>query len=155
MMGSIWKARNISLKTKVWLFNSNVKTILLYGAETWKTTKSLLHNLQVFINNCLRRILNIRWPEKISNKELWHSISAIKSLFQVFLGLPLPRFPWWLHCRACLVMLCFGFLSVCPIHLHFLLSILPQLGAGWSFARALCWKSSQAIWCLGCAWDSC
>jgi hypothetical protein len=71
MMGSIWKARNISLKTKVRLFNSNVKTILLYGAETWKTTKSLLHKLQVFINNCLRHILNIRWPEKISNKELW------------------------------------------------------------------------------------
>ena len=34
MMGSIWKARNISLKTKVQLFNSNVKTLLLYGAET-------------------------------------------------------------------------------------------------------------------------
>jgi uncharacterized surface protein with fasciclin (FAS1) repeats len=71
MMGSIWKARNISLKTEVQLFNSNVKTILLYGAETWKTTKSLLHKLKVFINNCLRCILNIRWPEKISNKELW------------------------------------------------------------------------------------
>jgi hypothetical protein len=28
MMGSIWKARIISLKTKVRLFNSNVKTIL-------------------------------------------------------------------------------------------------------------------------------
>jgi hypothetical protein len=54
-------------------FKSNyyVKTILLYGAETWKTTKSLLQKLQVIINNCLRRILNIRWPEKISNKELW------------------------------------------------------------------------------------
>jgi hypothetical protein len=25
----------------------------------------------VFINNCLGRILNIRWPEKIFNKELW------------------------------------------------------------------------------------
>jgi hypothetical protein len=50
---------------------ANVKIILLYGAETWKTTKSLLHKLQVFINNYLRRILNIRWPEKISNKELW------------------------------------------------------------------------------------
>ena len=71
MMGSIWKARNITLKTKIRLFNSNVKTILLYGAETWKTTKNLLHKLQVFINNCLRRILNIRWPEKISNKDLW------------------------------------------------------------------------------------
>ena len=51
--------------------NYYVKTILLYGAETWKTTKSLLQKLQVIINNCLRRILNIRWPEKISNKELW------------------------------------------------------------------------------------
>ena len=68
-MGSIWKARNISLQTKIWLFN--VKTILLYGAETWKTTKSLLHKLQIFINNCLRHILNFRWPEKISNKDLW------------------------------------------------------------------------------------
>ena len=49
------------------------------------------------------------------------SISAIKSLLRVFLGLPLPRFPWGFHCRSCLVMLCFGFLSVFPIHLHFLL----------------------------------
>jgi hypothetical protein len=71
MMGSIWKSRDISLKTKVRLFNSNVKTILLYGSETWKTTKSLLHKLQVIINNCLRCLLNIRWPEKIYNKELW------------------------------------------------------------------------------------
>ena len=70
-MGSIWKATNISLKTKVRLFNSNVKTILLFGAETWKLLKGLLYKLQVFINNCLRRIFNIRWPEKISNKELW------------------------------------------------------------------------------------
>ena len=53
------------------MFNSNVKPILLFGAETWKTTKSLLHKPQVFINNCLRRILNIRWPKKVSNKEFW------------------------------------------------------------------------------------
>ena len=50
MIGYIWKARNISLKTKVQLFNSNVKTILLYGVETWKTTNSLLHKLKVFTN---------------------------------------------------------------------------------------------------------
>ena len=65
------KSKEYLIKTKVRLFNSNVKTILLYGAETWKTAKSLLHKLQVFMNNWLRRILNIRLPEKISNKELW------------------------------------------------------------------------------------
>ena len=58
------------------------------------------------------------------------SISAIKSLLQVFLGLPLPHFPWGFHCRACLAMLCFGFISVCPIHLHFLLFNSSSTG-GW------------------------
>jgi hypothetical protein len=36
-----------------------------------KLLKVSYTKLQVFINNCIRRILNIRWPEKIFNKELW------------------------------------------------------------------------------------
>jgi len=28
--------------------------------------------IQVFINNCLRRIFNINWKDKITNKELWN-----------------------------------------------------------------------------------
>nr|KAG5713179.1 hypothetical protein BaRGS_007706 [Batillaria attramentaria] len=27
--------------------------------------------IQTFLNICLRRIFNIRWPEKIRNEELW------------------------------------------------------------------------------------
>ena len=71
MINTIWRASNITLNTKIRLFNSNIKTILLHGCETWKTTKSLLHKLQVFINNCLRQILKIRWPDKITNIDLW------------------------------------------------------------------------------------
>ena len=78
------------------------------------------------------------------------SISAIKSLLQIFLGIPLSRFPWGFHCRACLVMLCFGFLSVCPIHLHFLLLNSSSTG-GW---LVFCQSSSHAIWCWGCALGS-
>ena len=67
----IGKARSafgmMSLKTKLRPFNSSIKNILLYGSETWKTTKNLLHKLQVFTNYCLRLILNIRWPDKIKN----------------------------------------------------------------------------------------
>jgi hypothetical protein len=109
MMGSIWKSRDISLKTKVRLFNSNVKTILLYGSETWKTTKSLLHKLQVIINNCLRCILNIRWPEKIYNKELWDM--SIRGLFfqwdRAYLLTPVA--PWWCigHWRQSSTLFCF------------------------------------------------
>jgi hypothetical protein len=62
---------NISRTTNLRIFNSNVKSILLYGAETWGTTKTVLQKIQTFYNTCLRRIFNIRWPERITNEELW------------------------------------------------------------------------------------
>ena len=33
--------------------------------------KGLEHKLQVFINTCQRRILRIRWPDRIANEDLW------------------------------------------------------------------------------------
>ena len=68
---NIWTSRHISRRTKLRIFNSNVKSILLYGCETWRTTKTMQHKVQTFINTCLRRIFNIRWPEKIRNEVLW------------------------------------------------------------------------------------
>nr|KAG5693367.1 hypothetical protein BaRGS_015654 [Batillaria attramentaria] len=57
--------------TKLRIFNFNVKSVLLYGCETWRTTKTMQQKIQTFLNTCLRRIFNIRWPEKIRNEELW------------------------------------------------------------------------------------
>jgi hypothetical protein len=71
MMSKVWKSRTLQRKTKIRIFNSHIKSVLLYGSETWRTTKMLLNRVQVFVNTCLRRILNIHWPEKISNKDLW------------------------------------------------------------------------------------
>jgi hypothetical protein len=59
------------LRTKLRIFETNVKSVLLYGSETWKQTKKNEQDLQAFINKCLRQILNIRWPERITNTELW------------------------------------------------------------------------------------
>ena len=71
----VWKDRTISNKTKVRLFNSNVKSVLLYGCETWSLTQTLLKKLQSFVNTCLRRILRIHWPERICNTDLWERTS--------------------------------------------------------------------------------
>ena len=68
----IWRSNNIRLHTKIRLFNTNVKAVLMYGSETWRLTKGLENKLQVFINTCLRQILHIRWPDKITNDELWN-----------------------------------------------------------------------------------
>ena len=66
----IWNKRNILQETKLRLFDSNIKSVVLYGAETWRT-KGLHNKLQVFGSNCMGRILSIRWPDKITNLELW------------------------------------------------------------------------------------
>ena len=71
MLKDVWKAKDISTATKLRIFSACVKSVLLYGAETWRTTKELIHKLQTFVNKCLRRILGIWWPNKISNKDLW------------------------------------------------------------------------------------
>jgi hypothetical protein len=68
---NIWNSKEIRTATKIRLFNTNVKTVLLYGAETWRTIKTNLKKLQTFVNYCLRRILKIYWPKKIRNEELW------------------------------------------------------------------------------------
>jgi len=80
-----WKERRLYVCPYVWLlqnfyarhdkslriFNTNVKSVLLYDCDTWKTTNKITRRLQTFINECLRQIMNIKWTNKIPNKELW------------------------------------------------------------------------------------
>ncbi|VDP65259.1 unnamed protein product [Schistosoma curassoni] len=44
---NIWKSKKLSNNIKVRIFNTNVKTVLLYGAETWRTTKAIIQKIQV------------------------------------------------------------------------------------------------------------
>jgi len=46
-------------------------------------TKITTSKLQVFVNHCLRRILNIHWPEVISNEELWRRAEEIEISTQI------------------------------------------------------------------------
>ncbi|VDO59748.1 unnamed protein product [Schistosoma margrebowiei] len=56
---NIWNSKKLSINIKVRIFNTNVKAVLLYGAEAWRTTTTTIKKVQVFINSCLRKILNI------------------------------------------------------------------------------------------------
>nr|KAG5686589.1 hypothetical protein BaRGS_013367 [Batillaria attramentaria]KAG5693593.1 hypothetical protein BaRGS_011718 [Batillaria attramentaria] len=71
MLKNVWASKVVSIRTKLRIFNSNVKSVLLCGCETWRTTKTMQQKTQTFLNTCLWHIFNIRWPEKIRNEELW------------------------------------------------------------------------------------
>ena len=70
-LNPLWNSQTASVKTKLQIFNTNVKSVLLYACETWRTTKASTHRLQTFLNRCLRRILRIKWFHKVTNEELW------------------------------------------------------------------------------------
>ena len=50
-----------------------MKSVLLYGCETWLVTSEIQCKIQTFVNWCLRYILRIWWPKIISNKDLWRA----------------------------------------------------------------------------------
>ncbi|VDP26045.1 unnamed protein product [Schistosoma curassoni] len=74
---NIWNSKQLSTSIKVRIFNTNVKKVLLYGAETRRTTTTAIKKEQVFINGCLRKILNIHWPDTISL--LWERTKQLPS----------------------------------------------------------------------------
>ncbi|VDP81394.1 unnamed protein product [Schistosoma mattheei] len=39
---NIWNSKELSNNIKVTIFNTNVKTVLLYGAGTWRTTTTII-----------------------------------------------------------------------------------------------------------------
>jgi len=67
----VWRKLNVSKEFKIRIFNTNVKSVLLYACETLKTTNKKTRRLQIFVNKCLRPITNIKWTDLITNEELW------------------------------------------------------------------------------------
>ena len=72
-----------SMQTKLRIFNTNVKAVLLYGCETWRNSESVTAKLQVCINKCLRKILRVFWPDQITNKELWKRAKQLRINLQI------------------------------------------------------------------------
>ncbi len=71
MLKTVWKSNKYSERTKIRIYNSNVKSVLLYGSECWRSNVADMKKLDVFHNRCLRRICKIYWPDVISNKDLY------------------------------------------------------------------------------------
>ena len=64
---TVWNTQSFSTLNKIRIFNTNVKSVLLYGSETWRVTKTTTRMLQTFINKCLRYILKTKWQDKTTN----------------------------------------------------------------------------------------
>jgi hypothetical protein len=66
-LARVWSQRKLSLATKLRIYNSCIVSTLLYGSETWTLLAADTLRLQDFYMSCQRRILGVKWQDKIRN----------------------------------------------------------------------------------------
>ena len=66
----VWHERGIRQKTKVAVYRAVVLSSLLYGSETWTYYRRHIKKLDQFHLRCLRRLLGIRWEDRVTNQEV-------------------------------------------------------------------------------------
>ena len=66
----LWKRSELSLRTKLRVYEAMVLSVLLYGCEKWSLKAAEALSLNIFNHKCLRYILGIRLSDRISNEEV-------------------------------------------------------------------------------------
>ena len=73
----IFKSKYISNNLKIRTFNMYVSSVFLYNSETWATNTTFNAKIDSFQRRMLRYALNLKWPKKISNADLYQKTKAI------------------------------------------------------------------------------
>ena len=89
---TIWKDRNISYATKLSILKTCVFSTMLYGCETWTYKKADKDKILAFEMYCYRRVLRIRWVQKVKNEEVRRRLDAKENLMQVIMKRKLGLF---------------------------------------------------------------
>ena len=89
----IWKNGQVTYKTKIKIFKSNVISVLLYGYECWRMTKTDEKKLDAFLHESLRRMFKIYLPMRVKNEE----VRAIAGLETISKQVARRRWTWLGH----------------------------------------------------------
>ena len=66
----VWDRRGLTIQTKLKVYRAVVLPSLLYACETWTVYSRHAKNLNAFHMRCLRKLLGIRWQDKIPDTEV-------------------------------------------------------------------------------------
>ena len=91
-LDSIFKSRDITLPTKVWLVKAMVFPVVMYGCESWTVKKSEHRRTDGFELWCWRRLLTVSWTARRSNQSILKEISPGIYLERLMLKLKLQYF---------------------------------------------------------------
>ena len=88
-LDSIFKSRDITLPTKVYLVKTMVFPVVMYGCESWTVKKAECRRIDAVELWCWRRLLRVPWTARRSNQSIIKEISPGCSLEGLMLKLKL------------------------------------------------------------------
>ena len=88
----IFKSKDITLPTKVYLAKAMAFSVVMYGCESWTIKKAECRKIDVFELWCFRRLLRVPWTARRSNQSILKEISPEYSLEELMLKLKLQYF---------------------------------------------------------------
>ena len=86
---SIFKSRDITLRTKVCQVKAMVFPVVMYGCKSWTIKKAECGRIHAFELWCWRRLLKVPWTARRSNQSILKEISSECSLEGLMLKLKL------------------------------------------------------------------
>ena len=72
----LWQHPAVSKQTKLWIYRASILSILTYASDIWPISRSLEKYIAGFDSHALCTIKGIKWPNKISNPELYQHRAA-------------------------------------------------------------------------------
>ena len=91
-LDSIFKSRDITLLTTVYLVKAIVFPVVMYGCESWTIKKAECQRIDAFELCCWRRLLRVPWTARRSNQSILKEIIPKYSLEGLMLKLKLQYF---------------------------------------------------------------
>ena len=91
-LDSLFKSRDITLPTKVWLVKAMVFPVVMYECESWTIKKAECQRIDAFELWCWRKLLSVPWTARRSNQSILKEISPEYSLEGLILKLKLQYF---------------------------------------------------------------
>nr|VZI18393.1 unnamed protein product [Spirometra erinaceieuropaei] len=72
LQSTVWNRHCLQLSTKLKMYKAVILSTLLYGAETWTVYAKQARRLNHFHLSCLRRILRLKWQDRIPTLMCWN-----------------------------------------------------------------------------------
>ena len=89
---SVFKSRDITLPTKIFILKAMVFPVVMYGCESWTIKKAEHQRIDAFKLWCWKRLLRVPWTARRLNQSILKEVNLEYSLEGLMLKLKFQYF---------------------------------------------------------------